>query len=142
MEADSTIRHGGGTDEYPEYLLQENQLPTEDNIALFRAALQGSVSECERLLRKGAKPNFFFRPEDQKNALHVAAEHGFVDVCKLLLSHGAEANSLSTADQASALTLAAHNDDPTLIKVLLDVGAHINHGKYKLNTEFILFVIR
>lgn len=119
----------GGAQDYPEYLLQKNQVPSEENVALFKAALSGSVGECERLLKKGAKPNFFYRPEDQKNALHVAAEHGFTDVCRVLLKYGAEVNSISTADQASALTLAAHNDDPELIKLLLDEGAHINHGK-------------
>jgi hypothetical protein len=29
------------------------------------------LSGVENNLKKGAKPNFFYRPEDQKNALHV-----------------------------------------------------------------------
>ena len=119
----------GGTQDYPEYLLQANQQVNEVNVGLFKAALAGSVSECEHFIRQGAKPNFFFHPEDQKNSLHVAAEHGFLDVVKLLLKNGAEPNSISTADQSSALTLAAHNNDPNLIKVLMDHGASINHGE-------------
>ena len=115
--------------EYPAYMLQENQIASKENVALFHAAQTGNVEECESLLRKGAKPNFFFRPEDQKNALHVAAEHGYTDVCKTLIRGGAEVNSIASADQSTALTLAAHNDDPTLIRLLLDHGANINHGK-------------
>lgn len=119
----------GAHQDYPEYLLQENQLATDENIGLFQAANKGNLVECEKLLKRGAKPNFFFRPEDQKNALHVAAEHGFVDIVKLLLQHGAEVNSVATTDQSSVLTLAAHNDNPALIKILLEHGAAIDHGK-------------
>lgn len=128
MSLNPEANKAGGAQDYPEYLLLANQQATDDNIELFRAANKGHLAECERLLKQGAKPNFFFRPEDQKNALHVAAEHGFADVVGLLLRHGAEVNSISTADQCSALTLAAHNDDPTLIKMLLESGAHIDHG--------------
>jgi ankyrin repeat protein len=117
-----------GAEDFPEYLLQKNQLSSEENLGLFKAALNGSVGDCEKWLKRGAKPNFFYRPEDQKNALHVAAEHGFTDVCRLLIKHGAEINSISTTDRATALTLAAHNDDPELIQVLLEAGAQINHG--------------
>ena len=118
----------GGAQDYPEYLLQANQVATDENVGLFQAANKGNLSECERFLKRGAKPNFFFRPDDQKNALHVAAEHDFADIVKLLLHHGAEVNSIATSDQSSALTLAAHNDNPTLIKILLDAGAAIDHG--------------
>ena len=122
----------GGQQDYPEYLLQENQLATDANVALFQAALKGSLPECEKALKNGAKPNFFYRPEDHKNALHVACERGFKDVVRFLLKNGAEPNSISTTDQSSALTLAAYNDDPNLITMLLEHGAQIDHG---INTE-------
>jgi ankyrin repeat protein len=122
-----TIRDGGEQD-YPEYLLQKNQVATEDNLELFQAALRGSVTDCDRLLRRGAKPNFFYRPEDHKNAIHVAAEKGFYEVCKVLIHGGAEVNSIAAFDHSSPLTLAAFNDDADLIKLLVDHGAHINHG--------------
>lgn len=128
MSLNHDAHKSGGKQDYPEYLLQENQLATDENVGLFHAANKGNIAECERLLKRGAKPNFFFRPEDQKNALHVAAEHCFVDIVKLLLQHGAEVNSIATSDQSSALTLAAHNNDPNLIRILLESGAAINHG--------------
>ena len=31
-------------------------------------------------LQKGGKPNFFSRPKDNMNALHIAAESGFREV--------------------------------------------------------------
>eukprot|EP01032_Pedospumella_encystans_P008759 gene8759-10361_t len=125
----------GGHQEYPEYMLQENQVESEENLGLFKAALSGSAADCAKFLKKGAKPNFFFRPEDHKNALHVAAEHGHTEVVKMLLEHGAEVNCKSVADQTTALTLAAsHNNDANLIKVLLEHGATVNHGNGYGNT--------
>ncbi len=142
MSLNPDAHKSGGIQDYPEYLLQENQLATDENIGLFHAANKGNLAECEKLLKRGAKPNFFFRPDDQKNALHVAAEHGFVDIVKLLLRHGAEVNSIATTDQSSALTLAAHNDDPNVIKVLLEAGASIDHGTYLAVVLISLYLLQ
>jgi ankyrin repeat protein len=128
----------GGEHEYPAYMLQENQVASAANIALFNASLNGSLAECEEALKKGAKPNFFFRPEDNKSSLHVAAEKGFVDIVKFLLNNGAEVNSIAVTDKATALILAANNDNPDLIHLLLQHGAHINAGMFYmfLSTPF------
>lgn len=47
------------------------------------------IIDVRRALAEGAVPNFFYRPEDSKNSLHVASERGFADVCEELLQHGA-----------------------------------------------------
>lgn len=116
----------------PEYLLAENQQSTAENIQLFEAALCGDLRSVERLLAQGAKPNFFYRPEDQKNALHVAAEQDHVDIVEVLLRHGAVVDSLSAADQSTALVLAARSASRKMMEVLLDAGANINHGKIEI----------
>ena len=81
----------------------------------------------ENYLKKGAKPNYFYRPEDQKNALHIASEKGFTDIVEVLLNNGAEVNSISSSDQTTALVLACQNNKVELLQLLLKYGAHINH---------------
>ncbi len=58
-------------DPVPEYIHLNNQIPTKENIALFEAAVAGDFNRVKTLLKQGAKPNFFHRPEDQKNVLQV-----------------------------------------------------------------------
>ena len=119
---------------HEEYLLEQNQLPTSDNIALFEASLHGDFGRVKSLLQKGAKPNFFFRPEDQKNALHVAAEKGHsVELIELLLKHGAVVNSIAAADQTTALILAAQNAHLHVVQCLLSHGARIDAGLFLSN---------
>jgi hypothetical protein len=36
----------------------------------------GSLTNLIQALERGGKPNYFSRPEDHKNALHIAAEKG------------------------------------------------------------------
>lgn len=117
---------------FPEYLLAENQAVTGENIGLFHAAERGNLAEVRRLLSKGAKPNFFHRPEDQKNALHVAAERDFVEVADALLRAGAAVDAVAATDQATALTYAARSASAAMITLLLDAGADIRHGKSML----------
>lgn len=115
----------------PEYLLSKNQEASAENVALFHSAERGDLAEVRRLLAAGAKPNFFHRPEDQKNALHVAAENANEAVVQCLLEHGAAANSIAAADQSNALNLAARNPraKPQIIEMLVDHGADPSHCK-------------
>lgn len=75
--------------EYPEYVLAKNQVDSEENLRLFKAALAGSITGVREALSDGGKPNYFYRPEDSRNSLHVAAENGYAEVCEMLLTHGA-----------------------------------------------------
>jgi ankyrin repeat protein len=111
---------------YPEYLLGKNQIPSEENVALFKAASAGSITGVENALKKGAKPNFFHRPDDGKNALHVTAENGSIDILRLLLDHGAVVDALAAPHQSTALIYACQNDHIEVVKVLLAAGANVN----------------
>lgn len=74
----------GATHPIPDHLSQHNQEATPANIALFKASKAGSMVSVKKALANGAKPNFFFNPEDSKNSLHIAAEEGHVEVSVLI----------------------------------------------------------
>ncbi len=118
---------------YDDYLLEENQRATSDNIALFEAALKGDFEQVKELLENGAKPNFFFRPEDQKNALHVSSEKGFDDIVEVLIQHGAAVNSKASTDQTTSLILASQNGHVKVVQILLSHGAHVDAGIFTLS---------
>lgn len=110
---------------FPEHLLLENQRETEENVGLFTASTKGNASEVLKWIKKGGKPNYFYRPEEQKNSLHVAAENGFLEVVQTLLNHGAVVDCRAGSNQATALILAATNTSVEVVKCLLDAGAHV-----------------
>ena len=112
----------------PDALRYENQVDTTENKALFHAALKGDKSEVLKCLQKGGKPNFFFRPEDNKNSLHVAAEKGFLDVVKILLDNGADINAISTSDHTTALILSIESNNVEVTEELIRRGAKLEAG--------------
>lgn len=114
----------------PDYLLSKNQQSTAENVDLFHSAERGDVASVRSLLTNGANPNFFHRPDDQKNALHVASENGHDSVVQCLLEHGAVANSIAATDQSNALNLATRNPrcSAQLVELLIDHGADPSHG--------------
>lgn len=114
--------------DFPDYLLLKNQQETPENLALFDAALNGDVKEVRRFLSQGAQPNFFHRPDDQKNALHVAAENDHIAVVDVLLQNGAVVGAIAAADQTTAIVLAARKGSSVMMEKLLDSGANINDG--------------
>ncbi len=117
------------TGHIPEYLLGENQQVTDENVALFHASAKGDLSAVRSLLSKGAKPNFFFHPQEQKNSLHIASEHGFTEIVDLLLTHGAVVNAVAASDKSTALILAArHARNLAVVDRLIKAGADINAG--------------
>jgi ankyrin repeat protein len=112
-----------------EHMKAANQHATRENVELAKAVLAGSPDEVARWLRNGANPDFFFRPEDQKNALHLACEHGHTDIMATLLAHGADVNCLSAPTQSTPLHFAAACDNPAGVEVLLKAGADMARGK-------------
>lgn len=110
------------------YLLGENQLPTRENIELFEAAAEGNYHRVKHLLQTGAKPNYFYRPEDQKNSLHIASLKGYLDIVEILIQHGAAVNSIASTDQATALIYAAQQGHAEVAQKLLSHGANIEAG--------------
>jgi ankyrin repeat protein len=125
----------GTTPHFAEHLSQSNQEASPENIALFKAAKAGSMSSVQNALAKGAKPNFFFNPEDSKNALHVAAEEGHTDVVNELLANGAVPDCLVVGSKDTALTLACQMDREKIADTLIKAGADINHANMYGNTS-------
>lgn len=120
---------------FPDHLSQENQEVNPANIALVKAAKAGSMAAVQAALSNGAKPNFFFNPEDSKNALHIASEEGHVDVVNELLAHGAVPDCLVVGSKDTALTLACRMDRESIARTLIKAGANINHGNMYGNTS-------
>jgi hypothetical protein len=63
-------------------LLPAAQLDSQENKQLFKAAEDGDLIGAKKYLKQGANPNFFFRAEDQKNALHISAENKHIGKLK------------------------------------------------------------
>lgn len=120
---------------FPDYVLTKNQLPTSENVLLFKAALVGSLTGVNNALQKGAKPNFFYRQEDGKNSLHVAAENGFVDIVQVLLDNGAAIDSVASSSQGTAIIFASANDRLDIVKLLIKYGANVNASNCYGNTS-------
>eukprot|EP01038_Epipyxis_sp_PR26KG_P015518 gene15518-20946_t len=120
----------------PSYMLQVNQQDTEENKKLFLAAKEGSIEEAKKYIKLGGKVNYFYRPEDQKNSLHIAAENGHVDMVRLLLEHGAVVDSLVATSKSTSLILAGRGNKSEILKVLLEAGANIHAENAFGNTAF------
>jgi ankyrin repeat protein len=114
--------------DYPEYLLGRNQESSPENQEVFNCAARNDLPGLQQALRRGGKVDFFFRPEDSKNALHVAAEHGYLRIVQELVAHGAHLNAISVATKDTALMLACDNRHIAVAKFLIEKGAEINRG--------------
>lgn len=114
----------------PEHLLAKNQLATPENVAVFEAAQKGSVRDLKKALSNGAKPDFFYHPEEFKNALHVAAENGSMDVVEELLKANAVVDCIVPSSQSTALLLCVSNGHLDVTRRLIDAGANVKHGRF------------
>lgn len=112
----------------PDYLLAENQLNSSENLALFNSASIGSTTGVENAIKKGAKLNFFFNPEDQKTSLHISSENGFPDVVEILLNGGAVVDLPTGATKSTALMLGAQSGNSKVVEILLKHKADTNAG--------------
>lgn len=112
--------------EVPEYLklYSKHQTPSEDNIALFEAAASGDDRKTVTLLKDGASPFFYHRPEDRKNALHAACENGHSKVVKILLTTEVPVDMIAITSKATALIFASQTDDPEITAMLVAAGAN------------------
>lgn len=114
--------------DFPEYLLAKNQEANPINIALFSAALNNDTAAVRSSIAQGAKVDFFCRPEDNKNALHISAEKGYISVAEELLKSGAQVNAVAVSSQDTPLILACQNGHAHIVKLLLNNGADVNRG--------------
>ena len=83
--------------DFPDYVLEANQLSNSQNLGLYKAASLGDIKNVLHELANGGKPNFFNCSQDQKTSLHIAAENGHSDVVKVLLEKGAVINCIVPA---------------------------------------------
>ncbi len=124
----SSSDHISERNEFPDYLLGRNQESSSENHAVFNAALHNDLPGLQQAISRGGKVDFFFRPEDSKNSLHVAAENGYVRIVEELVNHGAHLNAVSVATKDTALILACGNRHTSIAKFLVDKGSEINAG--------------
>lgn len=116
----------GPKGEVPEYLKADNQQNSQESIELFNSALAGSVHGVRTAIAKGGKVNYFHRPEDQKNALHIASELGHKGVVSLLLDNEAVVDSRVGSTKDTALILACQHGQVDIAEMLLGKGADVN----------------
>ena len=126
MELDLDAPQYGHAAATPEHLLIKNQLATKENVDLFEACLCGSLADAKDAIERGGKANFFFRPEDSKNALHVASEGGHLEIVEELLRNGAVADCRVASTRDTALLLATIAGHEEIVKTLLKASAKVN----------------
>ena len=93
---------------------------------LMVAALHGTPAALELLLRHGADPNAVNK--DGASALLYAV--GDLHKVRLLLDGGAQANVRSTLGNTPLIAAASHDDNLSVVKLLLEQGADL-HARYK-----------
>lgn len=96
---------------------------------------QGDIAKVRALLQQGASPNSSNSDGNTLTALMVAAQQGYADIVKLLLDEGARVNDKAEmviaagADGATgitALSQAAHSENLSIVKMLVEHGADIH----------------
>ncbi|MBF2759918.1 MAG: ankyrin repeat domain-containing protein [Ectothiorhodospiraceae bacterium AqS1] len=94
--------------------------------ALFYAARHESDIVLEMLLEAGAEVES--KDDFDETALHFAVHDGRIANIRSLLEAGADADAKTGGEANTPLTLAVLNyeDDPTIIRLLLEAGAEVN----------------
>ncbi len=91
--------------------------------ALHRAARNGHLDAARVLLASGADPDI--QTSQGRTALMLATSRKHEDMLRLLISFGADLNLAQTAvfDRDTVLHIAAYEDNPNIVRVLLKAGA-------------------
>ena len=89
------------------------------------AAINGSASMIQRLLKAGADPNASLTKYGD-TALMMAARTGKADAVSLLVESGANVNAKETWGGTTPLMWAVSEKHPSAAKVLIDHGADVN----------------
>ena len=92
--------------------------------ALQLACQNGNATIIKLLLEAGADREK--RDAAGETPLMTAVRSGGIAATRLLLSHGADVNARETEYQQTALMLAARGDEPVLVSLLLQAGAHVD----------------
>lgn len=109
-------------------LLREGADPDQPNdfgaTPLGEAALRGDVQVMQLLLKAGADPES--ANHEGETALMRVARTGNVEAAKLLLKAGARVDARENWGQQTALIWAAAQDQPAMIRFLVDRGAKVD----------------
>ena len=103
---------------------------------LVWAARRGDVATIRGLAARGVDLNasnvtratFVFPDLDHRRwtALQHAVQKQHAEAVRALLEWGAEPDATPPGSMATALFIAASNNDPTMVRLLLDAGADVN----------------
>ncbi len=99
----------------------------EQNLIYY--ARKSDYNKVELLLKAGINPNKSWRNDKQKKnvyALHNTAGFGEPKMVKLLVDNGADLNLLDEKGE-SALIYAIQNSKTENVKILIEIGANVNH---------------
>lgn len=130
---------------------------------IYNSSAYNLIDSVTSLLQQGADPNFPSKREQyiEDTPLITAAQHGHTKIVKLLLNAKADPNLKRDAFSAhnldpfnenvgrhklinvdyTALMLAAKNNHPDIVKLLLDAKAEPNAQNHYKNTALILAAI-
>lgn len=101
--------------------------PATDYSPLMRAAAQGHVQVCRRLVKAGAKLDLQRDEGRGRSALMLAAMLGHSKVAKFLLESGADPNLIEKGPRGhTALMLAAIYDHAEVVRVLIRGRVDVN----------------
>jgi uncharacterized protein len=85
-----------------------------------------SLYGVELALEKGGKPNYFSRPDDQMNSLHLAAQEGLTEIEEKLVDAGAAVDAIAAPSKNTALLFAASHGNIGVVKYLIDKKANVS----------------
>jgi ankyrin repeat protein len=91
---------------------------------LYLAAVNGSPAMIRRLIDAGADPNS--TDPAGETTLMTAARTGVVDAMRVLLERGARVDARDPEFQQTALMIAAREDHPAAVSLLISAGAAVN----------------
>lgn len=102
----------------------EGRMPTNHWTPLMGASMTGGIEMVRFLLGKGAHTNAV--TPDGTSVLIIAAMAGDVPTIELLLKHGAKLEYQENRAGATALIMAASENQAEAVKALLNAGANPN----------------
>lgn len=95
-------------------------IPSPDE--LWEAVFAGDLAQMRRALELGADPDGRFPGLQTTLLMHMAGSDHLVEKARLLIAFGANVNAVNEVGQ-TALALAARNNAPAMIRLLLASGA-------------------
>ena len=106
---------------------QEND-NTERGTQLHKAAADGNLEECEKLLKDGVDPNIRDKGELNKTPIMSAAVKGHTETLKLLIKYGGDVNLKNQYGVTALLENVGQEDEHSeVVRILLDAGSDVNH---------------